>query len=363
MEFSATWLEMLILLGGVQGFFLSFIVYKKQNANRQAVRYLAYLLSLVSFLMLCRVAYQPSFFYHFAEVIMLPDAILFLVGPLIYFFIRSLLQLPPLPKPRFYAHYAPAVFHIFVINTILGLNLNGFWSFLSGGQILIMAFAIEAGAIVSLSAYLALSFKILRDYRHAFLEKYQAPFIGDFLKPFFVAGFALALSWAYTFTVHRLIGILDYTSYYAMWGVLVAYIYWLGYAVLMKPEVLELPALRQIVKLEPSVVQKVETYMLSEKPFLDPDLKLGDMADALNMPRHELSKLINHAFGRNFFDYLNNYRVQEFVQLRKDPRRAHHNILDLAYQSGFNSKSAFNRAFRKEMGEAPSTYFKKNGEA
>ena len=58
------------------------------------------------------------------------------------------------------------------------------------------------------------------------------------------------------------------------------------------------------------------------------------------------------------FDFINGYRIREFIALRQDKRNNHLNILELAYQSGFNSKSAFNRAFRKEMGQSPSMYLK-----
>ena len=78
------------------------------------------------------------------------------------------------------------------------------------------------------------------------------------------------------------------------------------------------------------------------------------------MPKHELSKVLNYAFGKNFFDYLNAFRIQEFIALRNDARYSHLTITDLSFQAGFNSRTAFNRAFRKEMGQTPSEYFKAN---
>lgn len=101
--------------------------------------------------------------------------------------------------------------------------------------------------------------------------------------------------------------------------------------------------------------------MAREKPYLNPEIKIGELADELDLPKHQLSRLINLGFGKNFFDFVNGYRVREFIRLRQEDGSVSYNTLELAFQSGFNSKSAFNRAFRKEIGKSPRDYFTAEG--
>lgn len=355
----ANWLNVLILIGAVQGFFLAFLLWQKEHTNRQAVRRLICLVALVAFLMLCRVSYRPVFFHQFAEIIMLPDAILFLAGPLIFEFTRALLRLPIGSLKRRFAHYLPAVLHITVLNTLIGLNLNGTWSFLTGKQILWLAWLIEGGAIGSLSVYFWRSRQHLLAYGQSLDTGLRPPSVLRFLGMFFNTGFVMTAAWAVSFLKNRVIGQVDYVSYYVFWAFLVAYIFWLGYQVLLHSSILDLPALRKAAAVQPSEVEKLERFMRENKPYLDANLSMADLAAALDMPKHELSRVINSTFGRNFFDYVNGYRIQEFVLIHNDPGSAHLSLLGLAYQAGFNSKSAFNRAFRKEKGESPSTFLKR----
>jgi AraC-like DNA-binding protein len=71
-----------------------------------------------------------------------------------------------------------------------------------------------------------------------------------------------------------------------------------------------------------------------------------------------LSKVINSTYGQNFNDYINRFRVDEAVKLMNDPAYKNFNILVVAYDAGFNSKSTFNRAFKKVTGVTPKDYLK-----
>ncbi|MCB0587829.1 MAG: helix-turn-helix transcriptional regulator [Phaeodactylibacter sp.] len=361
--YQSEWLDIILIAGFAQGIFLCFVLWKKQRANRQALQYLAATIGLVSLLMIGRATFQPSFVQQFAEVIMLPDVILFLIGPLTYFFILSLLreELPTRAKRRL--HYLPAVFHVVVVNTTVGLNLNGTWDFLDAKWILLIMFIIEAAAILSFLAYYLLSYRAYLRYRGAYYQKYSSPFLGRFLHPFFLLSFLLAIIWVIGFSYNYSMENPDYIAYVVVWFLLASLIYFLAYQAYSHPGLLELPELREenkvpAVEVPLQMVERLTRFMEQEKPFLDQEIKIGNLADALDIPKHELSRVINHGFGKNFFDFINSYRVREFINLRQDHRNEHLNILELAYQSGFNSKSAFNRSFRKEAGQSPSAYFK-----
>jgi len=98
------------------------------------------------------------------------------------------------------------------------------------------------------------------------------------------------------------------------------------------------------------------TYMDTKKPFLETTINLQSLATMLDMKPHFLSMLINQKSGRNFFDFVNAFRINEFKEQVLDPSNQNYTLLSIAYSCGFNSKTAFNRAFKHFTGETPSEY-------
>ncbi len=69
--------------------------------------------------------------------------------------------------------------------------------------------------------------------------------------------------------------------------------------------------------------------------------------------------LINDKYGVSFSDFINKCRVEAFIACLNDPRFAHYTLHGLALEVGFNSKSAFNAAFKKITGKTPSAFKKR----
>jgi len=104
--------------------------------------------------------------------------------------------------------------------------------------------------------------------------------------------------------------------------------------------------------------QKLIQYLKKDKPYTDSDLKLKDIAQFLELPSHQISQVINTELKCNFYTLINRYRIDDAKRLLVDPDKQHLNIIEIAYEIGFNSKSAFNTAFKKNTGMAPSQYKK-----
>jgi AraC-like DNA-binding protein len=83
------------------------------------------------------------------------------------------------------------------------------------------------------------------------------------------------------------------------------------------------------------------------------------LAEKLRTTTHHLSQLINEGLGVNFADFVNQYRVGAVQEKLRDPARSHLKIEEIAYETGFNSKSTFQAAFKKFAGITPSEYRKK----
>ena len=102
---------------------------------------------------------------------------------------------------------------------------------------------------------------------------------------------------------------------------------------------------------------RIEQLMEREKIFKNPRLTLFDLATALDTHPKKISQVINNGFQMNFNDFVNSYRITEVinkVEANEDHLRT---LLGLAFDSGFNSKSTFNRAFKKQTSCTPKEYF------
>ncbi|MDI3321240.1 helix-turn-helix domain-containing protein [Pinibacter soli] len=103
---------------------------------------------------------------------------------------------------------------------------------------------------------------------------------------------------------------------------------------------------------------KLIKYMLQSKVYLDTELSLDDLAHKIKIPKHHITQLLNDRLLKNFYSFINEYRIEEAMQKLRDPD-VDVNMLSLAFDCGFNSKSSFNTYFKKITGVTPSAYRKK----
>ena len=96
--------------------------------------------------------------------------------------------------------------------------------------------------------------------------------------------------------------------------------------------------------------------METSQDYLNPTLSLKEFADAMDLPTRTVSEHINRGMGKTFVDFVNEYRVEAVKQKLGSPQSGMYTILALAYESGFNSKATFNRAFKKFTGKSPTEY-------
>jgi AraC-like DNA-binding protein len=107
---------------------------------------------------------------------------------------------------------------------------------------------------------------------------------------------------------------------------------------------------------EEKLADQLKEHFDTAKPYLDPDLTLAQLADQIGISSHLLSQVINKRFNLNFFDFVNQYRVEEFKRRIVNPAYENFSLLGIAFDCGFNSKSAFNRIFKKVTNLTPSQY-------
>lgn len=101
---------------------------------------------------------------------------------------------------------------------------------------------------------------------------------------------------------------------------------------------------------------RLERLMVEKKPFLDGDFTLKEMADAIGVQQHKLSAYINMAKGKNFADYVNEWRIRHCIELICEKKTTNLNLNGLASKCGFNNRNTFSTAFRRFTGKTPSSY-------
>lgn len=153
----------------------------------------------------------------------------------------------------------------------------------------------------------------------------------------------------------------DYATYIIL---AVAFLFYLfSFYLILQPESL-LP-LKQQQKYKTSSLNKdlIETYktalinaMEQDKLYTDPKLSIHKVSEKLNIPRQYISEVLNLHLNKSFLDFVNEYRIEAFIEKLQNDQYAHFTLLGIANEVGFNSKSTFNATFKKIKGLTPSEY-------
>jgi len=172
--------------------------------------------------------------------------------------------------------------------------------------------------------------------------------------------------------IFEIIGKWENTFYYAESIGIIIIGYWFLFVIIYNPKIIhfkmkEIKIDGKLLSYEKSglnedealvIMKKMNEWMEKEKPYVKGNLSLADLAEKLEIPAYILSEVLNGLFKQNFYDYVNNYRIEEFKNLLKDPKYKNIKLLNIAFDVGFNSKSTFNTSFKKFTGQTPSEYKK-----
>jgi len=104
------------------------------------------------------------------------------------------------------------------------------------------------------------------------------------------------------------------------------------------------------------IIKKITVLMEQEKLYQETELTLQQLANKLQLPTYQVSQAINEGMGKNFYDLVNSYRVEEAKRLLLDPKSINYTILSVGFEAGFNSKTTFNTVFKKFTGLTPTDF-------
>ena len=386
-------LSTLTLLGAAQGVFLALALLNTKSGDIRAHRILALLTFLFSMDLGEEFLYQIGFFESVPDLLQVLAPIDLLYGPLIYLYVSHLTS--PVNDgvvTRNFWHFLPALIGIvlllpfFLLDGAEKLELTE--TLRKGGamesdtqHVLLIQLGLTLfilGTIVQLGLYLLFSIKRL--IRHSKRIKNEFSDI-DKINLAWLRNLLLGLSCIYLLYLGdqffpdlmgmNILG--DLTTVMA-----VILIYTMGYLGLRQPVIFTRAFVSQPAAIEESVDQAEEKYrrsgldketghvflnelsahMEANKPYLEGDLVLPKLAQQLGISANYLSQVINEQLNVNFYDFVNGYRVEEARRLMRNAGQTNTNILNIALDSGFNSKSAFYTAFKKATSMTPTQYQK-----
>ena len=228
--------------------------------------------------------------------------------------------------------------------------------------------------MIQMIIYLYFSLHLLQSHQRKIKETFSALERINLHWLYFLIGGQLVI-WPFAFFTEMLGG--DARQWDWVWLLIAVFIYAMGYFGLRQPEIftgrLKLPATAGTAptggkrKYEKSVLseedaerisRQLQELMYKQKLYLNCDLSLPDLAQKLSVSIHHLSQILNERLDKNFFEYINELRVEETKRLLKDDKMSHLSIAGIAQEAGFNSLSAFNTIFKKSTGSTPSSYRK-----
>lgn len=353
---------MLIGAGIVQGVFLAVILYRRKSGNRFANLYLSVLLAAFSLNIIHTTFIREFFAEHIPHGFTVYEPFQLLIGPLIFLYARSLINPRIKPGKKDLIHFLPFLIYLFLSIPIYLLTRQPLNQAFLSGQLNPI---IWAAIILYLLVYMIQTGRLIHAHDKVILaqfsstEKINLQWVRYFLVFFLIITIVnfILLFWM----IHGD----PYPYFFKILSLTFSIgVYTLGYKGLTQPVISTQPAASKYEKSGLSQTQAEESmksllnYMEEEKPYLDPELNLTTLSDMTKIPRNILSQIINELLRKNFYDFINQYRIEEFQRRASDPKNRNLKILSLAFDSGFNSKPAFNSVFKKLTGTTPSAHLK-----
>ncbi len=367
---SLTLIDLLLVVILSQGIFLSIVIQLVPNKNIGANQMLTLLLLIASIMLFGRIAVYQFKFIYLWRVATLIDTTLFLFGPFLYCYIRRLAFNEVKLYTLKFIHFLPALLYFSYFIWTTTMRIEDFNTLYFSGNLNVAFLLTELIGLTSLIFYTIKSYQLYRAFRNNQAKEIsynQA--ITKYIKFLLLTLSFFILLWSFSFTsfyiFHKYSTVINYNS---MWLSSSIFMYFIGFYSLTQPTIFRVPLKTEIEKVkqknrlkqsELAPIQKaLEHQMEIEKIFLKPDLNLNHLAKAIDTTSNNLSWYLNQVLNKNFYEFINTSRIEEFLNRVKHGEHQSKTLLSIALDVGFNSKSTFNNAFKTIKRDTPNNYIK-----
>lgn len=375
----------LLLIFFFNGIVFSFLLLKKgiQN-NNNANKWLSFLLFLCAMYIAPymlgyagwysrKVTREILYFIPFMQVL--------LIGPVIFFYTKSLLNSTFKISKKEYYHFIPALIYLvysLIVFITDKLILDEFY-FYADGRDKDMANWYQIAGIISMVYYLIASLKFYKNYKKLVFDKvsFADSILFEWIPNFLIAFLSIVVLRVLLFLLNPEWGNFgNQFWHYIAFSIVVLYVSVNGYANAVKMSFLNDVNSESInvyqesdedykTKQDNTNLEEIEFWkdkilhlVESEKVFKNPTLTLSDLSKLLNTNTKTISKSINSGFDMNFNDFINHYRIEAVKEKLQKEEHKTSTLLGIAFDCGFNSKATFNRAFKKSTDLSPKDYLK-----
>lgn len=356
----------LVYFAFFQGLFL-LVIFGISRKKRQQIN--IHLLILVMLLMLGLVAKIGNFAYGWQRQLKgISEFSILFFGPTVYLFVQSTLSEKRFSSSDLF-HYIPGVVYSLIVT---------FYYILPPKEVITERINSEelfrvVHILVGLGLTVNLTYFTLSILKYNLLKKdlqSEASYVLNinFVRNLLIAIGSCLLIWlAIYFISFGSYDQIEIVSREFIWLAVALIALFIAYYQMVNPSVFNFHQLSKKVKYSQSqfsnadldkLKQELEEIMEQKKPYLNAKLLKYELAELISINAPELSRLLNEKIGMSFFEYVNYYRINEFIRLAKSPVAQQKTLLGLAQEAGFNSKSTFNKSFKQIIGCPPSEYLK-----
>ncbi|MBS1597050.1 MAG: AraC family transcriptional regulator [Bacteroidetes bacterium] len=372
----------IILLGAVQGFIVSCLLFfsKRSTQSTRILSKLIFLMALASFKLYASM--QGWFDYNdWTRVLdaVLPMIIVMPFGPLIFFYVKSSVD----PNFKFSRkdriHFYPIIIDfipqiiaiIYIIALITGLIKNNYKPFgLTVGSIIDdYNVYVDIPRWIAVSSYLLWSAKFLNNLKErsdgaATLSQIKFKWLHQFIRVFLVFQI-IWLAYLVPYIIPRYTDFMLSTfDWYPLYIPMAGLIYWMGIKGYMMADNSANNPIRKlnaaVLSLSSGIIDDavilLTKAMEADKLYLDPSLNLQLLSRHINIPQKTISAVLNQHVHKSFNEFVNDYRIEAFKEKLNDPAMNHLTIAGIAFECGFNSQATFQRAFKQSTGLSPSEF-------
>ena len=373
-------LGIILIIGAFQGFFLSFLILHK-GRKLFANRFLFILMMTYGLVLLSLWMFDQGLIYVFPKTLLTLEGIQFLIFPAYFLYAKYLEDFSNKFLWKDLFHFTP--FILYKIYQIPFYFMNQEDVFAAQSSIMVENYPLQYVIfnwliIIKGFIYLPLVLKTTNKYEKHIKEVYSSisKIKLDWLKN--ATYLALVITIGFLIENILLLSGLYISESFGFSSLLAAvYIYLIGYigisrsgiftelieAKLSQSENIDRASTQERYEKSGLSEEKANLYhdhliklMLDKFPYRNSKLTLGELADQLLISSHNLSEVINTKENKNFFDFVNTYRINEVKQELINPENENLTILAIAMESGFNSKTSFNTLFKKYVGMTPTEY-------
>lgn len=391
--------DLLLLFSAFQGILLIIAIPTMQDYNRKANKWLVISIAFTSLVLIMRtLTGYRVIAEQYSKLLLIPNFVLFLYAPLFYFYLQKLFYKTPKLPAKWWLHFIfPVVQFLIYLPYFLMNSKELLLRMLNEAPDYHHISVVSGGVAWLINLYYWIKcWKSLNTYNKQYPNQASKEQNTNYLMTVIaIQGVCLVL-WAVTGVLLFSSDILNLNtviitdkSVDIIWLAFSSIPYFLGYFAIHQPEIFkihqektltnheEIPQLsittEVLIKAEspPNLVitevekdetlrvwkETIDLFMSQERPYTNIGLTLNELAGMLKISPHLLSKIINEVYQKNFFDFINSYRIEAFKTRFEDPQNRQYTMLAIAFEVGFNSKTAFNRAFKKMTQQTPREYF------